>query len=178
MERESFGTFANGHPSLPAAAAGLWPDTSSYFPSSCVRIPPTSLPDSCNNLIHIFPQFSGWNLGPPHGLRPGRTRVLRFSSHRIFGGGVGAGESSSRLLACSFLAILAEPAQIGRSSSFCDFLGSCCGFFAVFFGCGRASQRDDGCGLCCCGAWKLWLCRFQSRMQLDSLAGKAVVSQP
>lgn len=37
------------------------------------------------------------------------------------------------LLACSFLAILAEPAQIVRSSSFCDFLGSCCGFFAVFF---------------------------------------------
>ena len=178
MERESFGTFANGHPSLPAAAAGLWPNTSSDFPSSCVRTSSTSRPDSCNNLIHIFPHFFRVEFGSAARAQAGRTRVPRIFFPPDIWGTEWELVNHRALLACSFLAILAEPAQVVRSSAFCDFLGSCCGFFAVFFGCGGARERERGLWLCCGGAWKLWLCRFQSRMQLDSLAGKAVVFQP
>jgi len=160
MERESFGTFANGHPSLPAAAAGLWPNTSSYFPSSCVPTSSTSLPDySCNNLIHIFPHFSGWNLGLPHGLRRGGRGFQDFPPT----GHLGAEwelVNHRALLACSFLAILAEPAQIIRSSAFCDFLGSCCGFFAVFFGCGGAREKERERGGCGCVLAVLGSCGY------------------
>lgn len=174
-ERESFGTFTNGHPSLPAAAAGQWPNnTFSCISSSSVRASPTSLPDSCNNLIHIvshFSAFSGWDLGRR------TSRVPRFLSPPDILGAEWELVNHRALLACSFLAILAEPAQIVRSSSFCDFLGICCGFFAGFFGCPGGGARRERRAVAvllgsCCGY------RLQSPMRLDSLAVRLFFSNP